>query len=122
MIDEHYTLEWVLNFIANRIRVLREAKGVSAQSMSIDLGQNVAYVHKIENQSAKPSIEGLYNICVYFQIELKEFFNDDAGNDTIDVYLELLEEMKDLEREQLQVLRDTVRQFKRRNESATPRK
>lgn len=59
MQKEDFTLEWLIDFISNRIRLLREAKGVSAQTMSLELGQNVFYMNKIENKAAKPSIEGL---------------------------------------------------------------
>lgn len=110
MVDEDYTLEWVIDFIANRICKLREAKGVSAQSMSTELGQNIAYINKIENKTARPSIEGLYNICDYFGITYKEFFDD--GIEHLDLVKELLDNAKALKREQLEILISTAKQFR----------
>lgn len=61
------TFESTIDFISNRIKLLRESKNVSAHSMSLDLGQNRTYINKIENKISKPSLEGLYNICQYFE-------------------------------------------------------
>lgn len=119
MQKEEFTLEWVIEFIAERVAKLREAKNVSAHTMSMDLGQNRAYIHKIENKQAKPSIEGLVNICNYFDITFEDFFN--TGIEEVDLYIELLEIAKELEREQLQVLIDVARQFQKDNKSAAPK-
>lgn len=110
MVNEDYTLEKVIDFIANRIHSLREASGQSAHGMSVALGQNISYINKIENQTAKPSIEGLYNICEYFGVTFKEFFDDEVED--LAKVKELLELAKDLKGEQLQILIQTAKQFR----------
>ncbi len=78
MLGETYTLEWVLDFIANRIRGLREEKCLSAMGLSLSIGQNKTYIQKIENRQANVSIEGLYNICEYLGVTFEEFFDTRA--------------------------------------------
>lgn len=109
MQNEEFTLEWAVNFIANRIRILREEKGVSAQTMSLELGQNVSYINKIENKTAKPSIEGLYNICEYLGVNFDEFFDFDAKHP--EKVKELLENTKNLETDSLQLLIDVAKKM-----------
>ena len=43
---------------AKRLSELRTQKGVSARDMSLSLGQNPTYIHKIENGTALPSMMG----------------------------------------------------------------
>ena len=63
-------------FIAERIIQLRLRKGVSANDMSISIGQNRNYINKIENRRHIPSIHGLFYICEYFNISFAEFFSE----------------------------------------------
>lgn len=43
---------------SKRLSELRAQKGVSARDMSLSLGQNPTYIHKIENGLALPSMMG----------------------------------------------------------------
>lgn len=95
-------LEETLDFIARHIQTLRETKGSSARDMSISLGQNIAYINKIENKQARPSIEGLIFICDYFGISLSEFF--DKGIEFPMQTKILLEEAKKLDAHSLDLL------------------
>ena len=61
-----------------RLSQLRLAKDVSARDMSLSLGQNANYINVIENGHAYPSMEGLFNICEYLGISVKEFFDDEV--------------------------------------------
>ncbi len=61
-----------------RLTRLREQKGVSARDMSLSLGLNPSYINVIENGHAYPSMEGLFNICEYLGISVKEFFDDEV--------------------------------------------
>jgi len=70
-------LDEMIDFIAERIislRTNREDK-ISARDMSLSLGQNPAYINKIETKQAKPSLEGLIFICEFLGVTLEEFFN-----------------------------------------------
>lgn len=71
-------LDNVLEFISCRIQGLREAKDISARDLSLSLGWNSAYINKIENKQAKPSLDGLCYICDYFSISLAEFFDENT--------------------------------------------
>ena len=64
------------NFISERIANIRSAKNMSARNLSLELGQSTEYINQIENGRKMPSIEGLINFCDYFNISLKEFFDD----------------------------------------------
>lgn len=109
MNDKNFTYEWVCQFIANRISNLRETKGVSAQKMSLDIGQNKAYINKIENGLAMPSIEGLYNICEYLGITFEDFFDLDIKSP--DKMKELVEGAKKLQDDSLQTVIDIIKKL-----------
>ena len=64
-------------FTQERIAELRAQSGHSARDISLTLGQNDAYINKIENKKSLPSLKGLFYICEYFKITPQEFF--DAG-------------------------------------------
>ena len=64
------------NFIGKRVATLRLAKGISARALSMELGQSENYINHIENGRSEPSMEGLRNICDYFEISLADFFDD----------------------------------------------
>ena len=63
-------------FVQMRIARIRNAHNVSARKVSMELGQSTEYINQIENGKALPSLEGLFNICDYFNISLGEFFDD----------------------------------------------
>jgi transcriptional regulator with XRE-family HTH domain len=60
---------------SKRLSELRAQKGVSARDMSLSLGQNPTYIHKIENGIALPSMMGFFYICEYLDIEPSDFFS-----------------------------------------------
>ena len=66
-----------LEFVSKRVAQLRNLKNVSARGMSLDIGQNVGYINSIETKKKMPSISGLFYICEYFEIQLKDFFDVD---------------------------------------------
>ncbi|WP_310602764.1 helix-turn-helix domain-containing protein [Anaerosporobacter sp.] len=109
MDDKDFTLDWAIEFISDRIRTMREAKGISAHTMSIELGQNPAYINKIENKSSKPSIEGLYNICDYLGITFAEFFDVETNHpDKLKV---LIEEVKQFDDDSMNILIEIAKRF-----------
>lgn len=63
-------------FVQMRIARIRSAHKISARKLSLELGQSTEYINQIENGNALPSLEGLFNICDYFNISLGEFFED----------------------------------------------
>ena len=64
----------------DRIAQLRLQKGVSEYQMSLDLGHSRGYIQNISSGKSLPSVEGLFEICDYFEIIPQQFF-DDGVND-----------------------------------------
>lgn len=95
-------LDAFLDFIATRIQKLRDEKNISARDLSLSLGQNGAYINKIETKLAKPSIEGLFYISEYFGITLGEFFDENMEHpERVQI---LLNEVKPLDSDSLDLL------------------
>ena len=97
-------------FISKRITQLREAKGVSAREMSLDIGQNSSYINRIENEKAMPSIQGLLYICEYLGVTPAEFFSD--NRDPVQLK-NLISEIESLSSNQIRILGDIVADLKK---------
>ncbi len=67
-------------YVGERIASLRMKKGVSAQDMSLSLGLSANYINKVELKKSYPSWEVFLNICEYFEIEPKDFFDTEITN------------------------------------------
>lgn len=63
-------------YISNRIYQLRTSQNISARELSLSLGKCSCYINKIENYKVFPSVQMLFEICLYFEISLQEFFID----------------------------------------------
>lgn len=59
---------------ADRVRVLRNLRNISAREMSLALGQNVNYINYIENGRHLPSMQGFFSICDYLGMLPVDFF------------------------------------------------
>jgi len=68
------------SFIAERLSKLRNLKGISARDMSLSIGQSPDYINKIENGRLIPSMSVFFNICDFFKITPKDFFDEDNKN------------------------------------------
>lgn len=62
--------------IRNKITQIRMERNVSEMKMSLDLGQSQSYIHHITSGRSSPSVQGLLNICEYFEMEPSEFFEE----------------------------------------------
>ena len=72
---------------------------ISAQKMSLEMGQNKGYIAQIERKHNLPFMEGFIYICDYLKISPKEFFDDDIELPAI--YSELCNNIKELDEDQL---------------------
>ncbi len=63
-------------YVRNRITQLRLKKGVSEYQMSYDLGHSRGYVYNISSGKSLPPLKELFEICKYFGVSPKEFFDD----------------------------------------------
>ena len=96
-------------FTQERIAQLRTSTGVSARDMSLSLGQNAAYINRIENGKSLPSLQALFWICDYFQITPQQFFDE---GDKYPAYLEsLVKDMKKLDAASLSLVAELVRKL-----------
>ena len=83
----------------NRLRDLRKIKGVDANAMSEAMGNHDTYISQIETGAKQPSMNAFYYICQYLEVSPKDFF--DFDNDYPLKFLELLEDFKALEEEEV---------------------
>lgn len=95
------------NFIRQRVANLRLAKGISARALSMELGQSENYINHIENGRSEPSIEGLRNICDYFEISMADFFDDKTTYPL--QYRKLIEELNKLDSIELDKILEFVK-------------
>ena len=65
-----------LQFIRDRISVLRTKKNVSEYRMSTDLGHSKSYIQSISSGRAMPSLGEFLYICEYLGVTPREFFDE----------------------------------------------
>lgn len=63
-------------FLRDRITQLRIKKDVSEYQMSLDLGRSRGYIQNISSGKSLPSVDGLFEICKYFEITPAQFFDE----------------------------------------------
>ena len=66
-------------FIRERISQLCLEHGISEYCLSLELGLNKSYNNKITRGKALPSMSVFLEICDYFQITPKDFFNTELS-------------------------------------------
>ena len=65
-----------IQFISDRLSVLRTKKNVSEYKMSKDLGHSKGYIQSISSGRAMPSMSEFLYICEYLGVEPKQFFDE----------------------------------------------
>ena len=98
-------------FISKRFADIRTAKNISARNLSLELGQSPAYINQIETGRKMPSMEGLLNFCDYFNIKLKEFFDD--GQEFPIQYKSMLNDLNKLSAEELDEIITIIKRIAR---------
>ena len=68
-----------LQFIRDRISVLRTKKGVSEYRMSTDLGHSKSYMQSISSGRSVPSLGEFLYICEYLGVTPNAFFDEDIA-------------------------------------------
>lgn len=99
------------NFVRDRITELRLKKGIAENRMSLDLGHSRSYMQSISSGRALPSMTEFLAICDYLEVSPREFFNEESTNG----YLlnKILQEIRDMEDQDLLLLLDIIKRFKR---------
>lgn len=91
-----------LQFIRDRISILRTKKNVSEYKMSMDLGHSKSYIQSISSGRAAPSLNEFLYICEYLGVTPKEFFDD--GMEEPQLVQELYCLARNITEEDLQIL------------------
>lgn len=88
------------SFVKRRIARLRTDRNMSARELSLQLGQSTGYINTIENGNSLPSMDMFFNICEYFNITPKEFFDVDSEYPAL--INQIAEESKKLDKQSLE--------------------
>ena len=96
-------------FTQERIAVLRTQRSKTARDMSLTLGQNDAYINKIENKKSLPSLTGLFHICEYLGVTPQDFF--DESNPNPERIKAIVEDIKQLDDNALANLAGVVKEM-----------
>lgn len=98
-----------LQFIKDRISVLRIKKNVSEYRMSTDLGHSKSYIQSISSGRSVPSLGEFLYICEYLGVTPKEFFDEDIKEPQL--VSKLYELTKNMSEKDLEVLVSTAKRL-----------
>ena len=65
------------DFIREQIYFIRTKNKKSARGLSLELLMSSEYINQIESGRITPSIDFLIRFCDYFNITMKDFFDED---------------------------------------------
>lgn len=60
--------------LANNIKKLRQEKGFSQESLSLELDFDVSYIGKVENEKMNISINKIIKLANFFGVHFNELF------------------------------------------------
>jgi len=98
-----------LQFIRDRISVLRTKKNVSEYRMSTDLGHSKSYIQSISSGRSMPSLSEFLYICEYLGVTPKEFFDEDIKEPQL--VRNLYELTRNMSKEDIEVLITTAKRL-----------
>ncbi len=101
-----------LQFIRDRISVLRTKKNVSEYRMSTDLGHSKSYMQSISSGRSMPSLVEFLYICEYLGVTPREFFDEDIKEPQL--VQKLYELTRKMSQEDLDVLISTAERLNNR--------
>lgn len=83
-----------------RLYELRNEKGYSVADLSKKSGVAASHIQRIESGESKPTVDRLGKLCTGLGITLKDFFNEDNIDFTVDM-IEFINRVKKLSTEQI---------------------
>lgn len=100
-----------VDFIRKRITKLRVDRDISEYKISTDLGFSKGYVQSITSGRSLPSLQALLDLCDYFNISPKDFFDEDAEPES-PLILEIVKNLRVLPEEDLTTLLEITEKYK----------
>lgn len=101
------------NFVLERIKALREQKGISESKLSLGIGHSKNYFTNITQRKTMPPIKELLAICDYFDVAPTDFFNPDLDN--LSLISMLAQTARKLSDDDLKVVLSVANQFKKKS-------
>lgn len=95
-----------LQYIRDRISVLRTKKNVSEYRMSTDLGHSKSYMQSISSGRSMPSLGEFIYICEYLGVTPKDFFDEEIKEPQL--VQKLYDLTKDMSEADLKILISTA--------------
>ena len=93
-----------IKFLRDRVSELRIESGVSESRMSEELNYSKGYIQSITSGRSLPSIEGFLNICNYFSVTPKGFWETCGGTEEDKMILRLVAYARELPAEKCNML------------------
>lgn len=91
-----------IEFVRERITKLRLDADISEHRLSLELGYSKSYIQSICSGRSSPSLQGLFEICDYFEVSVADFF--DESNNTPKEIQEIVSKLSRLDREDLELI------------------
>ena len=97
------------DYVRKKISSLLTANGVSEYKLSLHLGHSKGYVQGITSGRANPPLSEISNICDYFGITLKDFFDEEAENPAL--VNQILDIIRNMDEEDLTAILGIVKRI-----------
>lgn len=101
------------DFVKDRITELRLKEDISEYTLSKRLGHSKSYIYNISSGRALPPLKGFFEICRYFKLSPKEFFDTDT--DDPQIVSEATEAFKQLPPEDQQTILNLIKSLLNKN-------
>ena len=98
--------------VGDRIRTLRKDRNLTQSELAASIGIQQSDLCRMENGEYKVSLETLFKILTIFQINIAEFFHEDAPPSISEKDVDFLREFQKLDYESQREVWDFIR-FKR---------
>jgi transcriptional regulator with XRE-family HTH domain len=105
--------------VGDRIRTLRKDRNLTQSELAASIGIQQSDLCRMENGEYKVSLETLFKILTIFQINIAEFFHEEAPPSISEKDVDFLREFQKLDVESQREVWDFIR-FKRMDEDASP--
>lgn len=65
-------------YVYNRVRLLRQERGLSQQALASEVGINHRTLGYLEREQYQPTISLAYELCRYFELPLEAIFSSES--------------------------------------------